>query len=361
MLRNRFNPLLLTLLLTACTTTSQHIVPPAESGDGLAATMVRGSFSTLRESGLELDSLATWVSPEGAPWLIATAKGAGLLLAFDGETGAELARVGTDSPLLGPNGVAVFGDLLFVVERDAARVAVLALPEFVHLGDFGREWLAQPYGLWLHETAPFELEVFITDSYSGQPTALERNDRRIKRFRVTLDEEIHAQLLDTFGSSGEAGALRQVESIAGDEDQGRLVIADEWRESGAPPALRVYDFDGGYRGEDIGSGLFQGEPEGVALYDCPDGSGYWIAADQHARHNRFHLFDRSSLEWLGSFAGEDVGGSDGIVLRSAASEKFPDGVLYVVDAGQAVVAFDWRDIARALGLHSGCAAVTEHE
>jgi 3-phytase len=360
-MRLRFQPLLLSSLLAACATTSQRIVPPAESGDGLAATVVRGSFSTLRESGLELDSLATWVSLEGAPWVIATAKGGGLLLAFDGETGEELARIGTEAPFLGPNGVAVFGDLLFVVERDAARVAVLALPEFVRLGDFGREWLTQPYGLWLRETAPFELEVFITDSYSGQPTELERNDRRIKRFRVTLDEDIHAQLLDAFGSSGEAGALRQVESIAGDVDQGRLVIADEWRGSDVPPALRVYGFDGSYRGEDIGSGLFQGEPEGVALYDCPDGSGYWIAADQHARHNRFHLFDRRSLEWLGSFAGEEVSDSDGIALRSAASEQFPDGVLYVADAGQAVVAFDWRDIARALGLHSGCTPVTERE
>ncbi len=352
--RLRFFPLLLPSLLAACAAPLQHPDPPPEPGDGLAATVVPGSFATPRESGLELDSLASWVSPEGAPWLIASAKKAGLLLAFNGETGAEFARIGGDAPFAGPNGVAVFGDLLFVVERDAARVAVLALPEFERIGEFGREWLSQPYGLWLRESAPFELEVFVTDSYAGQPTPLEGNDRRIKRFRVTLDEEVHARLLDAFGSTGEAGALRQVESIAGDEDRGRIVIADEWRGSPAPPALRVYGFDGRYRGEDIGEGMFQGEPEGVALYDCPDGSGYWIAADQHARHNRFHLFDRVSLEWLGSFAGEDVRDSDGIALRSAASERFPDGVLYVADAGEAVVAFDWRDIAQALGLRSGC-------
>lgn len=359
--RFRVSLLLLPSLLVACATTSQHVAPPTASGDGLAATVVHASFSTARESGLELDSLATWVSPEGAPWVIATAKRAGLLLAFDGETGAELARTNIDAPLQGPNGVAVFGDLLFVVERDAARVAVLTLPEFSRIGEFGQEWLAQPYGLWLRESAPFELEVFVTDSYTGQPTALELNDQRIKRFRVTLDEDIKMQWVDAFGSTDEAGALRQVESIAGDEDQGRLVIADEWRAGTAPPALRVYGFDGRYRGEDIGSGLFQGEPEGVALYDCPDGSGYWIAADQHASQNRFHVFDRITLKWLGSFMGEGVRDSDGIALRSAASEHFPDGVLYVADGGEAVAAFDWRNIARALGLHSGCAAVGEGE
>ncbi len=353
--RPRF-PLCLALsLLAACASVpSRSPVAVPEPGDGYAVTTIPESFSTPRDARLVLDSIASWVSPEGTSWVISTAKQANLLLAFDGDSGAEIARFGTDGELAGPNGIAVFGDMVFVVERDAARISVFSLPSFEKLGEFGNDVLFQPYGLWLRETAPLELEAFVTDSYVGAPVPLHHNDQRVKHFRVTLDDPIHAQMLGAFGSTGIEGALQQVESIVGDETHDRLVVADEWRDGDMPPALRVYGFDGKYSGTDSGAGLFLGEPEGVALYDCPDGSGYWIAADQHRLHNRFHVFARDSLEWLGSFAGATVSDSDGIALRSNASQRFPDGVLYVADAGEAVVAFDWRHIADALGLHSGC-------
>ena len=59
----------------------------------------------------------------------------------------------------------MFGDLVFVVERDNHRVQVMELPDFVPLATFGEAELLKPYGLWLRELAPLELEVLVTDSY----------------------------------------------------------------------------------------------------------------------------------------------------------------------------------------------------
>jgi 3-phytase len=48
--------------------------------------------------------------------------------------------------------------------------------------------------------------------------------------------------------------------------------------------------------------------------------------------------------------GRTVANTDGIWLHDAASQRFPDGVLYAVHDDQGVVALDWRDIAKALSL-----------
>ena len=104
--------------------------------------------------GDELDSLATWRLRNGDTWLIATAKSTHRLVVFDADTGKRLREVGGKGEGPGqfkrPNGIAVYGDRLFVAERDNRRVQVFALPDFRPLGSFGSEALKSPYGLWLN-------------------------------------------------------------------------------------------------------------------------------------------------------------------------------------------------------------------
>ena len=70
----------------------------------------------------------------------------------------------------------------------------------------------------------------------------------------------------------------------------------------------------------------------------------------------FHLFDRRTLEHVGAFAGETVGNTDGIWLHQDATTRFPAGAFYAVHDDQAVGAFDWRDVAKALKLPETCGA-----
>ncbi|HTM70871.1 MAG TPA: phytase, partial [Luteimonas sp.] len=136
------------LLLAACATAPLAPAPtapaPAAAAEAPAAPrdiVVPEAWESAMTPAEELDSLATWTTPDGGTWLIASAKSMHRLVIYDGETGEQLRTVGGKGDAAGqfkrPNGVAVFGDRLFVVERDNHRVQVLSLPSFRPIGSFG--------------------------------------------------------------------------------------------------------------------------------------------------------------------------------------------------------------------------------
>jgi len=311
----------------------------------------------------ELDSLATWLTPEGDLWVIATAKSSHQLQVHSGDDGELIARIGGRGDAAGsfnrPNGIAVHGDLVFVTERDNHRVQVLELPGFEPVGTFGEEQLQAPYGIWLHEVAPGQLEVIITDSFMlGERfdvvPPLETLHRRLQRFHVSSEYQgLEVSYGGSFGETTEEGALRATESVWGDPLHGRLLVADEHAPDGL--RLRVYDLDGGYANMDLGLGTYRGDPEGIALWACPDGSGYWISTDQGIESTRFLIYERESLSMHSAFTGRTTANTDGIALYAAGTREFPDGVLFAVHDDRGIAAFDWAEIADALGLPRQCA------
>ena len=354
----------LLLATAACTGVAPR---PAATVPGPAAkaapVALTEAFVSDAHANEELDSLATWPTEDGRLWVIATAKATHRLKVFDGDTGAFLRHAGSRGADPGqfnrPNGIAVHGDLVFVVERDNRRVQVLSLPGFEPVGAFGQAELRSPYGLWLHETAPGELEVFVTDSFmQGERfdvvPPLDELDQRVRRYRVTIDGEggLVARDAGAFGSTRPDTALRMVESIAGDPAAGRLLIADEDRRHRS--TLYEYRMDGRATGRRVPDASFGAEAEGIALWSCPDGGGYWVAVDQLMPLAEFHLFRRDALTPVGSFRGGTVSYTDGIALHATPTRAFPGGALYAVHGDRAVAAFDLRDVVRALELDPGC-------
>lgn len=355
---------LCTMLLAAaaCTGTAPRPDPPARPATA-ATVAITEAFVTDAHANEQLDSLATWPTEDGRLWVIATAKATHRLKVFDGDTGELLRDVGGRGDAPGrfnrPNGIAVHGDLVFVVERDNRRVQVLLLPTFEPVGQFGGAELRSPYGLWLHETGPGQLEVFVTDSfmlgerYDVVPP-LEQLDQRVRRYRVTVDDQggLLAREAGSFGSTQPDTALRMVESIAGDAAAGRLLIADEDRRHRS--TLYEYRFNGRATGRRVPDTSFGAEAEGIALWSCPGGGGYWVAVDQLMPLAEFHLFRRDALTPVGSFRGGTVSYTDGIALHAAPTRAFPGGALYAVHADRAVAAFDLREVVDALRLDPGC-------
>lgn len=335
-------------------------VTTAESGVRFAT--VPEAFVTATTPDENVDSPASWRAPDGTTWLIATAKATDRLVVYDGDTGATRRTVGGPGSGAGefnrPNGIFVADDLVFVVERDNRRVQVLRLPGFESLGSFGQAELQKPYGLWLQRRDD-AYEVLVSDAYMSEsdedaaPPVAELN-RRFKRYRVRdAGSAIGSELLGVFGDTDAAGAIRIPESIWGDAQNARLLIAEE--DQGDGTRLKLYGMDLRYAGRDLGAGLFRAQAEGMALWTCADGSGYWIATDQYKDRSVFHVFDRLTLEHRGAFAGNRTANTDGVWLQQAATRAFADGVFYAVDDDQAVSAFDWRAIARALSLRTSCA------
>lgn len=348
------------LLLAACASPSvHHSRPPAPAPITAADATVREAWISAPVTGDELDSVAAWPTEDGSLWLIATAKSSHRLAVYDGDTGERLRTVGGPGSAPGqfnrPNGIGVFGDVVFVAERDNHRVQALRLPDFQPLAIIGADVLKVPYGLWVEETGPGELELFVTDSFmadfkTGLLPPLKELDQRIKRFHVRVHgDRIEAELVSTFGSTDEAGALRMVESIAGDPAFDRLLIADEDRRVGS--TLRDYTLSGRYRHFSLPT--FDADAEGVALWACTADRGYWIAVDQLSP-TLFRVFDRATLEPRGIFRGEEVANTDGETIHAAPSRRFPAGALFALHNDQALAAFDLRDVARALNLGNDC-------
>lgn len=351
------------VLLAACSTAP---VPRTVVDTAVAAPQVitvPERYVSAETPADELDSLATWTTDDGRTWVIATGKSSHKLAVYDGDSGERLRDLGGEGAGLGrfdrPNGIAVYGDNVFVVERDNHRVQVLSLPDFKPLGSFGETELRSPYGIWLHEAEPGELSVYVTDSFQNgkkfdQLPPFAELDQRVRRYRVQFDQagRLMASYGGAFGDTREEYALRMVESIAGDPANDRMLIADEDRRHLS--TLREYSFSGKFTGRSLPQDSFGAEAEGVALWTCPDGGGYWIAVDQLAPLTIFHLFDRVTLAPRGSFQGRVTAHTDGVALHAAATPSFPGGVLYAVHDDKAVTAFDLRDVTRALGLQHGC-------
>ena len=349
-------------LLAACSTLPppRNSTPEAPKASTTVDAVIPEAWVSTANPADELDSLAVWPTEDGQTWLIATAKSSQSLVVYDAETGERLRSVG--GPGTGPlqfgrpNGIAVFGDLLFVAERDNHRVQAFRLPEFAPLGAFGADVLRSPYGLWVHEPAPGVLELFVTDSFMADfrtmtlPPMAELAGR-VKRFQVRIEDggKLETRLLGQFGDTGAAGALRMVESIAGDPAHGRLLIAEEDRRVGS--TLRDYTLAGHYNGRSLAT--FDADAEGIALWACSAEDGYWVAVDQ-LTPTRFRVFDRATLAPAGVFSGKVTSNTDGETVYAMPTPRFPAGALFALHNDVSLAAFDLRDIARALDLKGDC-------
>ena len=367
--------LALPALLAACV----HPWPttPAEAGERQAAApiapvVIEETYVSAAQPDDQLDSLAVWPAAQGdALWLVATAKSSHRVVSFDVDSGERLGEFGGPGSEPGrfrrPNGIAIHGDLAFVAERDNRRVQVLRLPGFTPLGSFGDDVLRAPYGLWLRPLGRDGIDVYVTDNemrgerYDIVPPLDELN-RRVWRFRLRLpadgsgpgiDNGLRVEARTHFGETSEDAALRVVESIAGDPEHDRLLIADERMPRST---LREYTLDGRATGRSVPENMFGFEAEGVALWACGPRAGYWVAVDQLSPQTVFHLFARDSLAHVGSFRGLRTAQTDGIALYTAPSRGFPAGALFAVDDDRAIAAFDLRRVAAALSLPATCLA-----
>ena len=355
-------PLLSALLaLGACGADHNATPAPAPasaataSATAAASPVVKEAFITASAEADNIDSVATWHAPDGSARLYATAKHTDAVRVYDAETGKPLGSIGSPGSGAGqlsrPNGIAVIDDRLFVVERDNHRVQVFALPDGKPLGSFGADVLKKPYGLWIR-AVDGGYDVDVTDDWMAEGTSEADAHKRVLRFRVGAGESLDAQQTGAFGEADGTGRLHVVESIWGDPVHDNLLVAEEYEADGS--RLKLFDLKGNYRGRDVGNGIYRHQAEGIALYACTDGRGYWIGSDQSVTDQRYLVFDRVSFDYLGALRPAEASNTDGVWLDQRATARFPAGAFYVAHNDHAVAAFDWRDIAKPLKLRTDC-------
>jgi 3-phytase len=354
----------LIILITGIVFTSCVEARQTSESQQNVTVVLKEAFHTVRDEGDNVDSPAIWHGDNGEHWLLATAKEGHAIVVYDATDGSYIKHYGSEGNGPGefqrPNGIGLVDDLMLVVERDNQRIQVIRLPEFEVVGHFGdsgfEDNLIYPYGIAVDKVSEGTYEVYVTDNYNpylqGYPAEGEL-DERIHHYRFTVSgNSLNADQINIFGEVYNAGALHKVESLWTDRHYNRLMIADE---AYLKRDIKIYDLEGNFTGETIPNKYFTSEPEGIALYTCDDGSGYWIMTDQHKTpENKFEVFDRETLEHLGTFKGEITRNTDGIWLTQKAFGPFPKGAFYPVHDDGSVTAISWEEIADALSLDRDC-------
>lgn len=327
-------------------------------GDSLEVVLEE-AFLTERDTVDDVDSPTVWHGPNGEHWILTTAKATDVVLVNDAVTGAPIRRLGGTGAGRGqldrPNGVRAIDDLLLVVERDNGRIQAFSLPDLASLATFGEAELRRPYGIAAYEDAEGRIDLYVTDNYELVEDQIPPDSalhERVEQFRVWMENgSLRHEHVRTFGDTTGPGVLRKVETIGVDAANDRVVIAEELEPDSH---WKIYHLDGRFSGEVFGRGYFPQEAEGLALYACSDGGGYWIATDQGMEQNTFHVFDRRTFEHLGAFTGATTRNTDGVALSQTGFGPFPAGAFYAIHNDGNIAAFSWAEIAGSLGLRTDC-------
>lgn len=230
-----------------------------------------------------------------------------------------------------PNGVTTINDqFVLVTERDNKQVAVFN-SSMDFLGTFGNDELRSPYGITFYKQEEGLYKVLVTDSYEYNNP---REDR-ILTWDFTIDNEsFNVSSASVLGNQ----TLYQVESIYADQHYQTLLVAEEMQEHHKVMALDL--MTGEVKKEDLGNFNRGNDPEGIALVINKDNNGYWICTEQSKTDNRFHLYDRKTLEYMNTMYLDNVSYTDGIATAYMHGKWF----LYAVDNDARVVAFELPEI-----------------
>ena len=230
-----------------------------------------------------------------------------------------------------PNGVTTINDqFVLVTERDNKQVAVFN-SSMDFLGTFGNDELRSPYGITFYKQEEGLYKVLVTDSYEYNNP---REDR-ILTWDFTIDNEsFNASSASVLGNQ----TLYQVESIYADQHYQTVLVAEEMKEHHKVMALDL--MTGEVKKEDLGNFNRGNDPEGIALVINKDNNGYWICTEQSKTDNRFHLYDRKTLEYMNTMYLDNVSYTDGIATAYMHGKWF----LYAVDNDARVVAFELPEI-----------------
>ena len=230
-----------------------------------------------------------------------------------------------------PNGITTINDqFVLVTERDNKQVAVFN-SSMDFLGTFGNNELRSPYGITFYQQDNNFYKVLVTDSYEYNNP---RKDRILSWDFTIENGEFSVGPATVLGNP----TFYQVESIQADKHYQTLLVAEEMKEHHKIMALDLVS--GEVIKEDLGNFNIGNDPEGIALVTNKDNGGYWICTEQSKTDNRFHLYDRKTLEYMTTMYLDNVSYTDGIATAYMHGKWY----LYAVDNDARVVAFELPEI-----------------
>lgn len=351
---NKFIFVLIALIFISCGSENKNVKENIKEEEKGLLLLKPDVLSNWNEED-NIDSPAFYQDKTGS-YIVATAKSTHQLVVYNAINGQEIKRIGSLGSGLGqfdrPNGIWIYGDLCFVVERNNKRIQVLKLPDFEPILTFGEDKLLKPYGLTVFRKDG-RYNIYITDNYEFEKDIIPADSllgKRVLHYTFAYNDNyiLDLEFKKYIGATSGEGILKVVESIHADPVNDNLLIAEELEGKGNT-CIKIYDLDGNYK-KTIGLDIFESQAEGLALIRCGK-KGYWVSTDQSHDKNIFHFFDRITFELVGSFESDGLTNTDGIWVTQDSFEEYSQGAFIAVNNDGGVGMWNLGPLLFQLGLN----------
>lgn len=292
----------------------------------------------------DTDDPAIWINPADASKsiIIGTDKDTdGGLYAFD-LNGKIIHKV---SGLQRPNNVDIeYGftlngkktDIAAVTERETNKVKLYSLPELKEVGEisvFEGETERGPMGVSMYKN-PQTGEIFVIAGRKSGP-----KDGYLWQYKLSeKNGSITGEVVRKFGKYS---GLKEIESIAVDDEKGYIYYSDEQF------GVHQYYADPAKGNEELlvfGQGDFKSDVEGISIYPTSENTGYILVSNQQNDTFNVYLRENPAKGRIAEIPVSTLESDGSEVTNVNLGSKFPKGVFVAMSNGRVFHLYDWRMI-----------------
>ncbi|MCS3532952.1 phytase [Chryseobacterium sp. JUb7] len=292
----------------------------------------------------DTDDPAIWINPEDASKSI--------IIGTDKDTNGGLYAFNLEGKIVNkvlglkrPNNVDIeYGfslngkkiDIAAATERETNKVKLYSLPDLKEVGEFSvfdGETERGPMGISMYRV-PQTGEIYAIVGRKSGPS-----DGYLWQYKlIEKDGKISGEVVRKFGKYS---GLKEIESIAVDDEMGYIYYSDEQF------GVHQYYADPAKGNEEIavfGKGDFKSDVEGISIYPTSSDTGYILVSNQ--QKDTFNVYARENPA-KGIIAEIPVSTreSDGSeVTNLNLGPQFPKGVFVAMSNGKVFHLYDWRMI-----------------
>ncbi|RKE80947.1 MULTISPECIES: phytase [unclassified Chryseobacterium] len=231
-------------------------------------------------------------------------------------------------------------DIAAVTERETNKVKLYSLPELKEVGEisvFEGETERGPMGVSMYKNPQTE-EIFVIVGRKSGPA-----DGYLWQYKLTeKNGSITGEVVRKFGKYS---GLKEIESIAVDDEMGYIYYSDEQF------GVHKYYADPEKGNEELavfGKGDFKSDVEGISIYPTDKGKGYILVSNQQNDTFNVYLREDQSKGRIAEIPVSTLESDGSEVTHVNLGPKFPKGVFVAMSNGRVFHYYDWRVIEKAI-------------
>ncbi|WP_106916052.1 phytase [Chryseobacterium aurantiacum] len=225
-------------------------------------------------------------------------------------------------------------DIAAVTERETNKVKLYSLPELKEVGEFSvfdGETERGPMGISMYKNPETE-EIFAIVGRKSGP-----KEGYLWQYKLSEKEGIITG--EVARKFGKYSGLKEIESIAVDDEMGYIYYSDEQF------GIHQYDADPAKGNEELlvfGQGDFTSDVEGISIYPTSKGKGYILVSNQQNDTFNVYLREDPAKGRIAEIPVSTLESDGSEVTNVNLGPKFPKGVFVAMSNGRVFHIYDWR-------------------